>query len=360
MNPVTKHLGRVVDLGHPWRGVGPFIFVVHHRDTYPKGEANLGPDPSLLKGRNIGMDMSNDLGTGWNMYHGKTVPGFPAHPHRGFETVSVCMEGYVDHADSTGAGARYGAGDTQWVTAGRGVSHSEMFPLVHKDKGNTFELYQIWLNLPSAKKLSPPEFWMLWKEKTPIVRRENNYGVATVRVMAGKFDNVEPAPPPVNSYAADPESDVAIWLIEMEPRSSIKLPACNLDTTQRLLYVHQPGAVVDISGTAVSDNNGFLQEAPKERLTITNGPKPARILVLQGVDIGEPVAQHGPFVMNTQKELEEGFAEYRRTQFGGWPWPSDQPIYPATDPRFAKHGDGKTELPEGRDAIAKPFVYTKA
>ncbi len=89
------------------------------------------------------------------MYHGDVVPGFPQHPHRGFETVSVVRQGYIDHSDSLGATARYGGGDVQWLTTGSGVQHAEMFPLIHEHEGNTMELFQIWLNLPPGVQDGP-------------------------------------------------------------------------------------------------------------------------------------------------------------------------------------------------------------
>lgn len=86
----SKNLGTVVELGLPWPGIGPFIFAMHHVDNYPAADGDtMGPPAALLKGRNIGMDMGNASGTGWNMYHADKVPGFPAHPHTGFETVSL-------------------------------------------------------------------------------------------------------------------------------------------------------------------------------------------------------------------------------------------------------------------------------
>lgn len=227
----------------------------------------------------------------------------------------------------------------QWVTTGRGVVHSEMFPLLRDDAPNPFEMYQLWLNLPAAKKKVPAEFTMQWDEKIPIVRRETGQGCASVRVIAGSFDGVDPLPPPKNSYAADKEGDVAIWLIEMEPRSAIKLPAMNTDKTERMLYVHKGGAA-SIDGQTVTDGNGFKQ-TKNDRLTITNGPKHTTILVLQGVPINEPYVQRGPFVTNSEQELNQAFAEYQRTQFGGWPWDSDQPVYPRDEPRFAIHGKGQ-------------------
>ncbi len=124
----------------------------------------MGPAESLA-GRNIGQDFNPN--EKWRMYHGEKVPGFPAHPHRGFETVTVVTKGVVDHSDSLGAAGRFGFGDVQWMTAGKGVQHCEMFPLLHKDKENPLELFQIWLNLPKASKMVAPHFAMLWSDAIP-------------------------------------------------------------------------------------------------------------------------------------------------------------------------------------------------
>src|SRR3978361_70108 len=105
----------------------------------------------------------------WNMYHGSTVPGFPQHPHRGFETVTIVRTGLIDHSDSLGAAARFGRGDVQWLTAGRGIVHSEMFPLLEAAAPNPVELFQIWLNLPSVDKMTDPYFTMSWDRDVPRV-----------------------------------------------------------------------------------------------------------------------------------------------------------------------------------------------
>jgi len=152
-------------LGFQWETADPFLFCVHHEDNFPKGNDAMGPDPSMFQGRHMGDDFI--VKDGFRMYHGKTVPGFPGHPHRGFETVTVVRKGLVDHADSLGAAGRYGNGDVQWMTAGKGVQHSEMFPLLEKEKENPMELFQIWLNLPKAKKMVDPHFTMLWSDSIP-------------------------------------------------------------------------------------------------------------------------------------------------------------------------------------------------
>ena len=128
-------------LGFPWATLDPFLFCVHHLDFYPEGNDQMGPPPASLTGRNIGMDFQ--IKDGWRMYHGDVVPGFPRHPHRGFETVTVVRTGLLDHSDSIGGTARYGGGDVQWLTAGDGIQHAEMFPLVSQAEPNPLELFQI-------------------------------------------------------------------------------------------------------------------------------------------------------------------------------------------------------------------------
>ena len=166
----------------PWETSDPFLFCVHHVDDYPAGNDALGPVASLA-GRALGQDFEGR--DGWRMYHGRTVPGFPQHPHRGFETVTVVRRGFVDHSDSMGATARYGAGDVQWLTAGSGIQHAEMFPLVERAAGNPLELFQIWLNLPAADKMAAPHFAMFWDGDVP--RAAPAAGV-TVTLVAGALD----------------------------------------------------------------------------------------------------------------------------------------------------------------------------
>src|SRR5258708_2033417 len=142
-------------LAFPWAAHDPFLFCVHHVDAYPAGNETLGP-ATPLEGRDLGSDFSRK--DGWSMYHGLATPAFPPHPHRGFETVTIVRLGFIGHADSLGATARFGAGDVQWLTAGSGIVHSEMFPLPERTRPNPLELFQIWLNLPARSKLVRPHF----------------------------------------------------------------------------------------------------------------------------------------------------------------------------------------------------------
>jgi len=322
--------------GTPWPTIDPFLFCVHHDDAYPASNGRFGPAASL-HGRDLGADFAGV--DGWRMYHGLEVPGFPQHPHRGFETVTYVRRGVIDHADSLGAAARFGAGDTQWLTAGRGIVHSEMFPLFHDDAPNPLELFQIWLNLPAESKLADPYFAMLWARDVPLlVERDDHDRAARVTLVAGAVDGHEPPPrPPPNSWASRPDAEVAIWHLDLERGASWTLPAARHDGIARVLYLYEGAARVGAVDVDAPTGVIVRADAPAP---VAAGERGAQLLVLQGRPIGEPVAQYGPFVMNEQREIAEAVDDYRRTGFGGWPWPSDDPVHARDRGRFARHVDG--------------------
>ncbi|MEL6348200.1 MAG: pirin family protein [Myxococcota bacterium] len=336
-NPILhmEHLG-----APPWKTLDPFLFCVHHDDAYPAGNPAMGPAASLA-GRNIGSDFAGR--DGWRMYHGDTVPGFPRHPHRGFETITLARRGYIDHSDSLGATARFGHGDVQWMTAGKGVVHSEMFPLVHQDRPNPTELFQIWLNLPAKRKMVPPHFTMLWSPDIPRVVQQDEAGRKTeVVVMAGALGADRAPSPPPDSWASDPRSDLAIWTIEVDAEGEWILPAAPAGVN-RMLYFFA-GDALTLDGHPARCGVG-IQVRPEQPIAVKNGPIRSELLMLQGRPIGEPVAQYGPFVMNTRNEIRQAFADYQRTGFGGWPWASDGPVHAREAQRFAVHATGKKERP---------------
>ncbi len=339
---MTSPVLQTVPLGFQWPTVDPFLFCVHHLDGYPAADGRFGPD-APLDGRDIGQDFAGV--DGWRMYHGSTVPGFPSHPHRGFETVTYVRQGLVDHADSLGAAARYGRGDVQWMTAGGGIQHAEMFPLLDTEGPNTLELFQIWMNLPAADKMVDPHFAMLWDGSIPRVRAvDDSGGVTEITVVAGALAGVVPPSPPPHSWAARPDSDVAIWHVRVGAGARWVMPAARGgDTTVRVAYVFA-GSSLTVDGHELVAGTGAVLDATAP---VTLGsPAGVEVLVLQGRPIGEPVAQHGPFVMNTRDEIAQAFEDYRRTQFGGWPWDADDPVH-GTDPaRFARHADGRVEYAE--------------
>ncbi|MFK7949552.1 MAG: pirin family protein [Saprospiraceae bacterium] len=327
---------RVQQMGFPWATEDPFLFCVHHEDNYPKGEPNLGPDSELLKGRNIGNDFV--IKDGWRMYHGDVVPGFPHHPHRGFETVTVAEDGYIDHADSQNGLGRFSDGDVQWMTAGKGILHSEMFPLLDEDKPNRMELFQIWLNLPKKDKMVEPHYKMLWSESIPSVTEIDANGKNTsIRIIAGELNGSEAPKPTPNSWAANDSNNVAIWTIKMEAGANWTLPKTNAGIN-RTLYFYR-GNQIQIDNTTL-EKNYCAKVKSDEDIVIVAGQQDAYLLLLQGKPINEPVVQHGPFVMNTRQEIQEAFMDYQRTQFGGWKWKASGPTHGKEKRRFAQFSDG--------------------
>jgi hypothetical protein len=330
----------VTPLGFPWQTQDPFLFCVHHEDFYPKGNEHMGPAASLA-GRPLGQDFSPNQP--WRMYHGEKVPGFPAHPHRGFETVTVATNGLIDHSDSLGAAGRFGFGDVQWMTAGKGVQHCEMFPLVHRDKDNPLELFQIWLNLPRAKKMAAPHFAMLWAHTIPTLTHQDDAGKKTeVKIIAGRVEDLRAPDPAPDSWAANPNNEVGIWTIRMEPHATWQLPLASAGVNRSLFFYEGDSLRLDQQEVSVRQAIGLKAD---QAVTITNGAQEGRLLLLQGKPIGEPVAQYGPFVMNSQTEIQQAYLEYQQTEFGGWPWPSYEHVHPRDKGRFARYPDGREEAP---------------
>jgi quercetin 2,3-dioxygenase len=338
----THPLLQIKPLGFPWETIDPFLFCVYHDDAYPKGNGRFGPDASLA-GRDLGQDFAGK--DGWRMYHGMSVPGFPSHPHRGFETVTIVRKGLIDHSDSLGATARFGGGDVQWLTAGRGIVHSEMFPLLETAAPNPLELFQIWLNLPARNKMAEPHFTMFWSQDIPHHAATDEAGrrteVACIAGRLGALGVASPLAPPPDSWASQAEADVAIWALKMAPGARWTLPPAQGAGTRRSLYFFK-GRSVALAGQTL-DRHAAIELQASQPVGLVNGDEAAEFLLLQGRPIGEPVAQYGPFVMNTRQELQQAFDDYQRTQFGGWPWPDNAPVHGEAPERFARHADGRIE-----------------
>ena len=247
-----------------------------------------------------------------------------------------------------GNAGRYGEGDVQWMTAGEGVVHGEMFPLVHSHKANTLRLFQIWLNLPKKSKMVKPSFAMFWNDNIPVWKSKD--GNAAVTVWAGDYflnddetsseQRHNNAPPP-DSWAVNPENDVAILHIIIRPGGNVLIPKSNQDqevVINRTLYLvegHTNNVKVD--GVVFDEKVCLTIDATKE-INIELSKHAAgevQFLLLQGKPINEPVVQHGPFVMNTQDEIRDAFHDYSRTKFGGWPWPRDDMVFAQDKGRFA-------------------------
>lgn len=343
-------------LSFPFKTQDPFLFCVYHNDRYPAGNKN-------MEAPRIGNGADFDPDQPYRMYHGDKIPGFPQHPHRGFETLTATMEGLTDHSDSMKNAGRYGGGDLQWMTAGKGIVHGEMFPLRNQDSPNPLRLFQIWLNLPAKDKMAEPTFKMHWAEQIPKIildKDGNNPKTSTeekkdlsegvqITVWAGELLGAKGLKPPPDSYAADPKNEVSVFLIELAPGSKFILPPAKNKSVRRNAYFVE-GQSLTIGDKKLNAHAAIILKA-KEPAPLSNGPgsENALVLVLSGKPIGEPVAQHGPFVMNTREQIAQAFADYRQTQFGGWPWPEDAMVFPRDKPRFALL-NGEETYPPGISA----------
>lgn len=335
-NSIIKN---IKPLGFPWETQDPFLFCAYHRDEYPEGNTNMGLDFEQLKGRNVGNDFT--LKDGWRMYHGANIPGFPYHPHRGFETITINKEGVVDHSDSLGAAGRFMGGDVQWMTAGKGIQHSEMFPLINQDTANPLEIFQIWLNLPKASKMVEPHFKMLWNEEIPIVNHKDDSDSRTsIQVIAGKINNTKALEPTPDSWAANSKNAVGVYTVKMDANAIWTLPKLEVEANRSLFFYK--GNKIIIEEKTIYTNH-IIELQANANIEIQNGNQDAYFLILEGKPIGEPVAQYGPFVMNTQEEIQQAMKDYGRTQFGGWPWSEREVVHHREKGRFALHTSGKEE-----------------
>jgi redox-sensitive bicupin YhaK (pirin superfamily) len=262
----------------------------------------------------------------------------------------------IDHADSAGNGGRYGMGDLQWMTAGEGIVHSKMFPLLKTDTGNPTRFFQIWLNLPAKSKMAKPSFAMFWANEVPNYTSEDGLAQATIWVgnqYLGVDKNINNPPP--ESWASNPDNDVALVHITLKPGAKFTLPKSHEPTVNRSLFYIEGNKGMLVDGKSIGKKMCLTLD-PTEDVVLElpeDASEGGEFLWLQGKPIGEPVAQHGPFVMNTQQEIRQAFSDYQKTQFGGWPWPREDMVFPSEKGRFALFGGTETFPKEDGDGGEK-------
>ena len=236
------------------------------------------------------------------MYHGDVVPGFPQHPHRGFETVTIVRKGYIDHSDSLGATARFGMGDVQWLTAGAGVVHSEMFPLLDRNGPNTLELFQIWLNLPAKNKLADAVLHDVLGQghpASPVSRRRGDGDRRRARRRGAAGAAAAFVGGERRSRRGD-LVDCAGGRRDVDRAAGAR----RLQRSNRALHLFS-GKGIKVGDRAI-DGPSMIHVQPDQAVPLEAVDGPVEILLLQGRPIGEPVAQYGPFVMNTQRRARAG------------------------------------------------------
>jgi len=238
-------------------------------------------------------------------YRAGEAIGAPDHPHRGFETVTYVLEGEGEHEDSAGNRGVIGPGAVQWMTAGSGVVHSEL-PSAHlREEGGRMHGFQIWVNLPREKKLVPPRYQEIPAHQIPEARSDD--GLAHVKVIAGEVFGVR--------AVIDTHTPITYHDWTLAPGADVTLPVASDQNV--CIYVFHGSARVGPADRVIDDGQlAVLGSGDAVRLAVPRDGANARALLLAGRPLREPVARHGPFVMNTREELEQAFEDYQAGRMG--------------------------------------------
>lgn len=228
--------------------------------------------------------------------------GVGAHPHRGFETVTIVYHGEVEHRDSTGAGGIIGAGDVQWMTAASGILHEEYHSHAFTQKGGMFDMVQLWVNLPAKDKDAAPGYQTLLKADIPVLHFPEDAG--RLRVIAGDYNGHKG---PAHTF-----SPIDLWDIFLKQGKSVSL---NLPAGHTAGIVILRGSV-RVNSTATAHQGQFVLLDRNGGEFMLHADNDLTALILSGEPLNEPVAMRGPFVMNTDDELQQAFADFRAGKFG--------------------------------------------
>ncbi|MBS3998517.1 MAG: pirin family protein [Hydrogenophaga sp.] len=228
--------------------------------------------------------------------------GVGAHPHRGFETVTIVYDGEVSHRDSTGAGGTIGPGDVQWMTAASGIVHEEFHSEAFARSGGAFRMVQLWVNLPVRDKTAPPGYQGITAAQTPVVELPG--GAGTVRLIAGEFEG---AKGPARTF-----TPMQVWDVQLKAGHTVTLPAPEGHTTVPLVY---QGRVKTADGQEAGDAEMIVFERAGDGVQLT-ALADTTLLWLCGEPIDEPVVGYGPFVMNTEQEIRQAFVDFQSGRMG--------------------------------------------
>lgn len=228
--------------------------------------------------------------------------GVGAHPHRGFETVTIVYSGEVEHRDSTGAGGVIGPGDVQWMTAASGVLHEEFHSSRFTAEGGSLEMVQLWVNLPAEDKMSAPGYQAILDKDIPQVALPE--GAGSVRVIAGEYEGRKG---PARTFTA-----IDVWDVRLKAGRSAAL---TLPEGRTLGVVVLAGRIEVNGEQSAREAEVVLLERTGGAITLA-ADADAKLLILSGAPLGEPVAAYGPFVMNTEAEIRQAVADFREGRFG--------------------------------------------
>ncbi len=231
-----------------------------------------------------------------------TRRGVGSHPHRGFETVTIVYQGEVEHRDSTGAGGTIEQGDVQWMTAASGLVHQEWHGKNFAQTGGTFEVVQLWVNLPQKDKMTKPRYQSIQKKNIPLITLENEAG--SLALIAGEYAN--------QKGIAQTFSPINLWDIRVKANASVEL---NVPSEQTALLLLLKGKI-ELSGShEVKETEIAILDLIGNKIIFT-AQEDSILLFLGGEPIQEPIAGYGPFVMNTQEEIVQAIKDYQEGKMG--------------------------------------------
>ena len=316
-----------------WVGDGFYVkTLVNHLEKNPDFNYQ-HTDPFLL------LDYSQPISFAPNPNFKSQPHGVGQHPHKGFETVTIAYAGEISHADSTGGYGVIEEGDVQWMTAGRGIMHEEFHSEAFGQRGGDFSMVQLWVNLPSAHKLTDPKYQSIKRTNLPVVEikdSKNGNSIGTAVIIAGEWQDTEQSQNNDSSEitqktthgAANTFTAINMWNIELHSSGTATL---QVPSKHNAMLLVQEGKLF-INGTPINAGSLIQFAAPDinrtaddndsielEYSTATNDDAPlmpVKLLLLSGEPIGEPIAGYGPFVMNTQAELKQTFRDYQTGNFG--------------------------------------------
>ena len=228
--------------------------------------------------------------------------GVGEHPHRGFETVTIVYEGEVEHRDSTGAGGKIGPGDVQWMTAAAGIIHEEFHSREFTNKGGTLEMVQLWVNLPAKDKMAAPGYQTLLDANIPVVTLPD--GAGKVRVIAGEYAGHRG---PAHTF-----TPIDVWDVRLSAGHSANFEVPQ-GRTLALIVLH--GSVLVNGNQAARESQMVLFDRSGDEIAI-EASNDASVLLLSGEPIDEPIVGYGPFVMNTEAEIQQAFTDFNSGRFG--------------------------------------------
>ena len=231
--------------------------------------------------------------------------GVGQHPHRGFETVTIVYQGEVEHRDSTGSGGRIGPGDVQWMTAGAGLLHEEFHSMAFTRRGGSFEVVQLWVNLPAAHKMTPPRYQAILDRDIPALPLPEDAG--TLRVIAGAYGGREG---PARSH-----TPMSVWDLQLAAGARTELALADGWTAAVVVL----SGSLAVNGTGPAGDAALVTLARTGRRVVLEAAQDSRALLLAGEPIDEPVVGYGPFVMNTREQIHEAIHDFNSGRFGTMP-----------------------------------------